>query len=227
MTSPRDALPTVTSNSPAATERTSTRSRVLLIFGTRPEAIKLCPLVRELRAIAPLHGIEPVVCVTGQHRKMLDQVLEAFDVRPDLDLNLMQPSQSLSGLTSRLIAALEPALADVRPSIVVVQGDTTTTLCGALAAFYAGVPVAHVEAGLRTFDSKSPFPEEMNRLLTSRLSSLHFAATPWAARNLEAEGVPGHSISVTGNTGIDAVLWVRDGLARWPAGGQAAVFGLR
>ena len=219
MTSPRDALPTVTSNSTPSIERAAARSRVLVIFGTRPDAIKLCPLVRELRAIAPERGVEPVVCVTAQHRQMLDQVLEAFDVRPDFDLNVMQPGQSLPGLTSRLIAALEPVIAEVRPSMVVVQGDTTTTFCGALSAFYAGVPVAHVEAGLRTFDPKSPFPEEMNRLLTSRLSALHFAATPWAARNLEAEGVPKDSISVTGNTGIDAVLWVRDGLLA----GQLAV----
>ncbi|MGA7413004.1 MAG: UDP-N-acetylglucosamine 2-epimerase (non-hydrolyzing) [Bryobacteraceae bacterium] len=183
-----------------------------MIFGTRPEAIKLCPVVRELRAMAPEHKIEPVVCVTAQHRQMLDQVLETFDVHPDIDLNVMQPGQSLSGLTSRLIAALEPVMAEVRPSMVVVQGDTTTTFCGTLSAFYAGVPVAHVEAGLRTFDLKSPFPEEMNRLLTSRLADLHFAATPWAARNLEAEGVPKDSISVTGNTGIDAAIWVRDGL---------------
>src|SRR5271165_3840159 len=212
MTSPRDALPTVTSNSTTPSERRETRSRVLVIFGTRPEAIKLCPLVRELRAGALEQRMEPVVCVTAQHRQMLDQVLEVFDVRPDFDLNVMQPGQSLPGLTSRLIAGLEPIMAEVRPSIVVVQGDTTTTFCGALAAFYGGVPVAHVEAGLRTFDLKSPFPEEMNRLLTSRLTALHFAATPRASRNLEAEGVSKDSISVTGNTGIDAVLWVRDAL---------------
>lgn len=212
MTSPRDALPTVTSSSTPPNKRVTARSQVLVIFGTRPEAIKLCPVVRELRAMAPEHKIEPVVCVTAQHRQMLDQVLETFDVHPDIDLNVMQPGQSLSGLTSRLIAALEPVMAEVRPSMVVVQGDTTTTFCGTLSAFYAGVPVAHVEAGLRTFDLKSPFPEEMNRLLTTRLSALHFAATPWAARNLEAEGVPKDSISVTGNTGIDAAIWVRDGL---------------
>jgi len=212
MTSPKDALPTDTSNSVAPGERTPTRSRVLVIFGTRPEAIKLCPLVRELRSGGSEQRIEPVVCATAQHRQMLDQVLGAFEVRPEIDLNVMQAGQSLSGLTSRLIAALEPVIAEVRPAMVVVQGDTTTTFCGALAAFYAGVPVAHVEAGLRTFDVKSPFPEEMNRLLTSRLTALHFAATSWAARNLEAEGVSGDSILVTGNTGIDAVLWVRDGL---------------
>jgi len=212
MTSPRDALPTATSKSPAPKQDTATRSRVLLIFGTRPEAIKLCPLVRQLRAGALERRLEPVVCVTGQHRQMLDQVLEAFDIRPDVDLDIMQSGQSLPGLTSRLLAALEPVIAEVRPSMIVVQGDTTTTLCGALTAFYAGVPVAHVEAGLRTFDLQSPFPEELNRVFTSRLTALHFAATEWAACNLRAEGVPKDSISVTGNTGIDAVLWVRDGL---------------
>ena len=212
MTSPRDALPTVTSSPIPTIERATDVDRVLVIFGTRPEAIKLCPLVRELRANAAGRRIEPVVCVTAQHRQMLDQVLEAFDVRPDVDLDIMQPGQSLPSLTSRLIAALEPVMNEIRPSMAVVQGDTTTTFCGALAAFYAGVPVAHVEAGLRTFDPKSPFPEEMNRLLTTRLSALHFAATPWAAGNLEAEGVSKESISVTGNTGIDAVLWVRDEL---------------
>jgi UDP-N-acetylglucosamine 2-epimerase (non-hydrolysing) len=212
MTSPKDALPIVTSNQTPAGGGTSTRPRVLVIFGTRPEAVKLCPLVRALRGGEAEQRVEAVVCSTGQHRQMLDQVLAAFDVRPDIDLNLMQPSQSLPSLTSRLVAALEPVLAEIRPSMVVVQGDTTTTFCGALSAFYAGVPVAHVEAGLRTFDMRSPFPEEMNRVLTASLTALHFAATPEAARNLESQGVSQNSILVTGNTGIDAVLWVRDGL---------------
>jgi UDP-N-acetylglucosamine 2-epimerase (non-hydrolysing) len=212
MTSPRDALPTDTNNPTPSRELIAGRSRVLMIFGTRPEAIKLCPLVRALRGIAAEHRIEPVVCVTAQHRQMLDQVLNVFDVKPELDLNIMQPGQSLPSLTSRLIAALEPVMVEVRPSMVVVQGDTSTAVCGALSAFYARVPVAHVEAGLRTFDLTCPFPEEMNRVLTSRLATLHFAATPWAAGNLEAEGVSKDSILVTGNTGIDAVLWVRDGL---------------
>lgn len=145
---------------------------------------------------------------------MLDQVLEAFGVRPDYDLDLMQPGQTLAQLTARTLAALEPVLADARPDLALVQGDTTTTLCGALAAFYAGIPVGHVEAGLRTGDLSQPFPEEMNRVLTGRVTTLHFAPTEWAARNLLGEGVPPERITVTGNTGIDAVLHVRDGLER-------------
>jgi UDP-N-acetylglucosamine 2-epimerase (non-hydrolysing) len=183
--------------------------KILLIFGTRPEAIKLCPVIRGLRD----HGAFDVkVCVTAQHREMLDQVLEAFGVKPDYDLDLMQPAQTLFASTSRILAGLEPVLQSEDPDMVIVQGDTTTTLCGALAAFYLHVPVAHVEAGLRTGDPSQPFPEEMNRALTSRLASLHFAATEQAAENLRKEGVRPGSISVTGNTGIDAVLYVRDGL---------------
>ena len=154
------------------------------------------------------------VCVTAQHREMLDQVLEAFQVKPDYDLDLMLPGQTLFQSTSRILAGLEPVLREEKPAMAIVQGDTTTTLCGALAAFYSRVPVAHVEAGLRTHDLRQPFPEEMNRVLASRLTALHFAATEKAAENLRAEGVPADSISVTGNTGIDAVLYVRDGLER-------------
>jgi UDP-N-acetylglucosamine 2-epimerase (non-hydrolysing) len=145
---------------------------------------------------------------------MLDQVLEAFQVKPDYDLDLMLPGQTLFQSTSRILAGLEPVLSTEEPAMVIVQGDTTTTLCGALAAFYLQIPVAHVEAGLRTHDLRQPFPEEMNRVLASRLTALHFAATEKAAENLRAEGVPADSISVTGNTGIDAVLYVRDGLER-------------
>jgi UDP-N-acetylglucosamine 2-epimerase (non-hydrolysing) len=152
------------------------------------------------------------VCVTGQHREMLDQVLQAFEVQPDHDLDLMLPGQTLFQSTSRILAGLEKVLASERPAMVIVQGDTTTTLCGALAGFYARVPVAHVEAGLRTGDLAQPFPEELNRVLTSRIAGLHFAATEQAGRNLRNEGVSPASISVTGNTGIDAVLYVRDGL---------------
>jgi UDP-N-acetylglucosamine 2-epimerase (non-hydrolysing) len=141
---------------------------------------------------------------------MLDQVLSAFGIKPDYDLDLMQPGQSLTALSARLLGGLEGVLAEADPSLVIVQGDTATTLCGALAAFYARVPVAHVEAGLRTFDLHSPFPEEMNRLVTGRLAALHFAATDWAAENLRKEGVPADRIQVTGNTGIDAVLAIRD-----------------
>ncbi len=186
--------------------------KILLIFGTRPEAIKLCPVIRDLREHPGKFDVK--VCVTAQHREMLDQVLEAFQVTPDYDLDLMLPGQTLFQSTSRMLAALEPVFRTERPDMAIVQGDTTTTLCGALAAFYARVPLGHVEAGLRTHDLSQPFPEEMNRLLTSRLAALHFAATEQAAQNLRAEGVPVESIGVTGNTGIDAVLYVRDALER-------------
>jgi UDP-N-acetylglucosamine 2-epimerase (non-hydrolysing) len=156
--------------------------------------------------------LEPRVCVTAQHRGLLDQVLEVFDVRPDHDLDLMLPGQTLFQSTSRMVAALEPVLAAERPDMVFVQGDTTTTFCGALSAFYAAVPVAHVEAGLRTWDLRQPFPEEMNRVLTGRLTALHFAATTWARDNLLREGVEQDAVCVTGNTGIDAVLYIRDAL---------------
>ncbi|MBZ5611591.1 MAG: UDP-N-acetylglucosamine 2-epimerase (non-hydrolyzing) [Acidobacteriia bacterium] len=193
--------------------------KILLIFGTRPEAIKLCPVIRSLReySSSPVEAaargaFDVKVCVTGQHRQMLDQVLEAFEVKPDHDLDLMLPGQTLFQSTSRILAGLEGVLKSERPDMVMVQGDTTTTFCGALAAFYLHVPVSHVEAGLRTGDLRQPFPEEMNRVLTSRLAALHFAATEEAAENLRREGVAACSISVTGNTGIDAVLYVRDGL---------------
>ncbi len=211
MTSPRDELPTVTSKSfllPSAPAK-----RVLVVFGTRPEAIKLCPLVAALRSHHRCSDLETMVCVTAQHRHMLDQVLEAFEIAPDYDLDLMRPGQTLSGLSARLLAGLEPIFAEVKPVLTIVQGDTTSTLCGALSAFYNRVPVAHVEAGLRTFDLAAPFPEEMNRVVTGRLADLHFAATDWAADNLSREGVPPERIQVTGNTGIDAVLGVRDALA--------------
>ena len=195
--------------------------RVLLVFGTRPEAIKLCPLVRELRSRP--NQFTARVCVTAQHRDMLDQVLHAFQITPELDLDIMRPNQTLSGLTAQVLQALEPVLAEEAPDIILVQGDTTTTLAAALSAFYRGIPVGHVEAGLRTGDLKQPFPEEMNRLLTSRLANLHFAPTNRSAANLAAEGIPSDRIHVTGNTGIDAVLWVRDALesgalpsAEWP-----------
>jgi UDP-N-acetylglucosamine 2-epimerase (non-hydrolysing) len=184
--------------------------KILLIFGTRPEAIKLCPVIRGLREHPSKFDVK--VCVTAQHREMLDQVLEAFQVTPDHDLDLMLPGQTLFQSTSRILAGLEPVLRAEQPAMVIVQGDTTTTLCGALAAFYSHIPVAHVEAGLRTHDMRQPFPEEMNRVLASHLTALHFAATEKAARNLRDEGVPTHAIHVTGNTGIDAVLFVRDAL---------------
>lgn len=209
MTSPRDESPTDTSNRSLSS---SAPKRVLVVFGTRPEAIKLCPLVAALRARPASARLETLVCVTAQHRQMLDQVLSVFDVTPDFDLDVMRPGQTLTELTSRLLASLAPVFAEVKPSMAIVQGDTTTTLCGALAAFYSGTPIAHVEAGLRTFDLQAPFPEEMNRVLAGRLATLHYAATGWAAGNLLLEGVPKDRIEVTGNTGIDAVLTIRDGL---------------
>jgi UDP-N-acetylglucosamine 2-epimerase (non-hydrolysing) len=184
--------------------------KILLIFGTRPEAIKLCPVIRSLREFPELFDVR--VCVTAQHREMLDQVLTAFSIRPDYDLDLMLPRQTLFQSTSRILAGLEKVLEAERPALAIVQGDTTTTFCGALAAFYLHIPVAHVEAGLRTGDMRQPFPEEMNRVLTSRLTALHFAATEWAAENLRREGVNPGAIHVTGNTGIDAVLYVRNEL---------------
>jgi UDP-N-acetylglucosamine 2-epimerase (non-hydrolysing) len=153
-----------------------------------------------------------LVCVTGQHRQMLDQVLSTFRVIPDYDLNVMLSGQTLYQSTSRILAALEPVMQPETPGMVMVQGDTTTTFCGALAAFYSKIPVGHVEAGLRTRDLLQPFPEEMNRVLTGRLASLHFAATAGAAANLQAEGVAMDRVTVTGNSGIDAVLYVKSAL---------------
>jgi UDP-N-acetylglucosamine 2-epimerase (non-hydrolysing) len=182
----------------------------LFIFGTRPEAIKLCPAIRHMKSRPDDFDVR--VCVTAQHREMLDQVLQAFDVTPDRDLDIMRPGQTLSQSTSRIIAALEPILAEEKPDIVLVQGDTTTTFCGALAAFYAKIPVGHVEAGLRTGDPHEPFPEEMNRVLTGRIATFHFAATEGAAQNLYREGVDPAAVTITGNTGIDAVLHVKQAL---------------
>jgi UDP-N-acetylglucosamine 2-epimerase (non-hydrolysing) len=186
--------------------------RILFIFGTRPEAIKLCPTVRAVREAD--RGLQAFVCVTAQHRAMLDQVLECFELQPDYDLNLMTPGQTLAQTTSRVLAALDPILAAEKFDMAVVQGDTTTTMAGAMAAFYRGIPVAHVEAGLRTGDMAQPFPEEMNRVVTGRLAALHFAPTEGSRQNLLAEGVCANSIFVTGNTGIDAVLYIAAALER-------------
>jgi UDP-N-acetylglucosamine 2-epimerase len=177
--------------------------RVLFVFGTRPEAIKLCPVVAEMRQSAP--DIETRVCVTAQHREMLDQVLDVFDIDPDFDLDIMAPRQSLFESSARILVGLEGVFRDSY-DLVVVQGDTTTTLCASLAAFYARVPIAHVEAGLRTGNFDHPFPEEMNRVLASRLACLHFAASQEAATNLKTEGIRDETILVTGNPVIDAVL---------------------
>ncbi len=182
---------------------------ILFILGTRPEAIKLAPLILYLRRSPDRYRV--IVCSTAQHREMLDPVLAVFEIRPDFDLATMSAGQSLTASSARILAALEPVFAAVHPDLAIVQGDTTTTLCGALAAFYHRVPVGHVEAGLRTGDLAQPFPEEANRALVSRIASLHFAPTARAAANLAREGITA-GVSVTGNTGIDAVLYIRDRL---------------
>jgi UDP-N-acetylglucosamine 2-epimerase (non-hydrolysing) len=178
--------------------------RVLFFFGTRPEAIKLGPLVHELRGQPECFDVK--VCVSAQHREMLDQVLGFFGIAPDADLNIMSPNQDLFSITSRALRGFRDILDDISPDCVIVQGDTTTTLVGALAAFYRQVKVAHVEAGLRSFNKLSPFPEEMNRVLTTHLADLHFAPTPTAREHLLREAVPEDRIFVVGNTSIDALL---------------------
>lgn len=181
--------------------------KVSIIFGTRPEAIKLCPVVLAMKGDS---NFDCKVCVTGQHREMLQQVLDVFEVAPDKDLALMRPNQSLAELTSRAITAIDGYLSDEKPDIVMVQGDTTTVLAGALAAFYHHVPVAHVEAGLRTWNLESPWPEEANRVLTTRLARWHFCPTENNRKNLLREGVPEENIFVTGNTVIDALLRAKE-----------------
>lgn len=193
--------------------------KTLFVFGTRPEAIKLCPVVLYMKSRPAEFDVR--VAVTAQHRQMLDQVLEVFRVVPDYDLNSMTPGQTLTSSTARILAALEPVMADAKPDMVFVQGDTTTTFCGALAAFYARIPVGHIEAGLRTGDLSQPFPEEMNRVVTGRLAAIHFAATEGARRNLVRENVAPETIHVTGNSGIDALLNVRDRLASGELKGEA------
>jgi len=174
-----------------------------MIFGTRPEAVKLAPVVRVFRE-SPDFSCE--VCVTAQHRKMLDQVLEVFDIRADVDLDLMRPDQSLAGFTARALTALDDYLRNSKPDLVLVQGDTTTSFCAALSTYYRRIPVGHVEAGLRTGNLEAPWPEEANRQLTARLAVLHFAPTETGRRNLLREGVPPDRIFVTGNTVVDALL---------------------
>lgn len=180
--------------------------KISIIFGTRPEAIKLAPVIRELKK----HDIFNVnVCVTAQHREMLDQVLEIFEINPDYDLNIMTPNQSLSGLTARAIMALDKYIGEQKPDIVLVQGDTTTVFAASIASFYHKISVGHVEAGLRTHEKYAPFPEEINRVLTSRLSDIHFAPTCLSQQNLINEGVETNKVFVTGNTVIDALLYVK------------------
>ncbi len=188
------------------------KRKILVVFGTRPEAIKLAPVVHELQRQAGF--AIPRVCVTAQHREMLDQVLRLFQLRAHHDLNIMQQGQSLEDVTSRVLTGIKGILQEEQPDMLIVQGDTTTTFATALAAFYAGVPVAHVEAGLRTWKKRSPFPEEMNRVLTTHLTDLHFPPTAQARENLLREGVPSSRIVVTGNTVIDALFHVRKTLRR-------------
>lgn len=179
---------------------------VMLIFGTRPEAIKMCPLVKEFQKHPD--QVRTIVCVTGQHREMLDQVLQIFDVTPHYDLNIMKQGQDLYDVTSRVLLGLRDVFQQERPDIVFVHGDTTTSTAAALAAFYQQIPVAHVEAGLRTHNIYSPWPEEMNRQITTRIASYHFAPTPLSRQNLQQENVNNDTISVTGNTVIDALYMV-------------------
>jgi UDP-N-acetylglucosamine 2-epimerase (non-hydrolysing) len=179
--------------------------RVLSIFGTRPEAVKMAPVVQSL---AHASGIDALVCVTAQHRQMLDQVLQLFNIIPDVDLNLMQPDQSLANLTADIFTHLDPVLVDLRPDWILVQGDTTTVMASSLAAFYRHIRVGHVEAGLRTNDKWQPFPEEINRRLASVVTDLHFAPTEWARQNLLREHISPEQIIVTGNPVIDALYAV-------------------
>ena len=180
----------------------------MLVFGTRPEAIKMAPLVKAFQAASD--SFRTLVCVTGQHREMLDQVLHIFDIQPDYDLNIMKQGQDLYDVTSRVLLGLREVLKEARPDVVLVHGDTTTSTAAALAAFYAQIPVGHVEAGLRTHNIYSPWPEEMNRQLTGRMATWHFAPTPLSRQNLLAENVADSQITVTGNTVIDALYWVVD-----------------
>lgn len=187
--------------------------KILMIFGTRPEAIKMAPLFLALKAQS---DIQVEVCVTAQHRQMLDQVLDIFQIQPEYDLDVMRVGQSLYDVTSQVILGLAPVLRAVAPDIALVHGDTTTSFSAALASFYAGIPVGHIEAGLRTGDMKSPWPEEANRRLTGVLSSLHFAPTLQAAENLKRENVSTDTIFVTGNTVIDALFHVRSRIIGYP-----------
>lgn len=180
--------------------------RIMLVFGTRPEAIKMAPLVKEFEKHPD--KFETIVCVTGQHRQMLDQVLELFDIKPDYDLNIMKQGQDLYDVTARVLTGMRDVLKEAQPDVVLVHGDTTTSTAAALAAFYQQIPVGHVEAGLRTHNIYSPWPEEMNRQITGRIATYNFAPTPLSRDNLLAEGVASDKITVTGNTVIDALYMV-------------------
>lgn len=182
------------------------KKKIIIVFGTRPEAIKMSPLVHALKLEPDQFEIK--VCVTSQHRQMLDQVLSMFNIKPDFDLNLMKEDQNLSNLTSLILSEIKKIFDNYLPDLVLVHGDTTTTLATSMAAFYASIPVGHVEAGLRTYDLKSPFPEEFNRQITSKISKWHFAPTNLSKKNLLSEGVNKSLITVTGNTVVDALYWI-------------------
>uniref|UniRef100_UPI0032179D70 non-hydrolyzing UDP-N-acetylglucosamine 2-epimerase n=1 Tax=uncultured Draconibacterium sp. TaxID=1573823 RepID=UPI0032179D70 len=183
-----------------------TKKRILLVFGTRPEAIKMAPLVKEFQKHPDT--FETIVCVTGQHREMLDQVLNLFEITPDYDLNIMKQGQDLYDVTARVLTGMRDVLKEAAPDVVLVHGDTSTSTTAALAAFYQQIPVGHIEAGLRTHNIYSPWPEEMNRQITGRLASYHFSPTPLSKQNLLAEQVKEENIHITGNTVIDALYWV-------------------
>ena len=185
-------------------KQSSPTNKILVVFGTRPEAIKMAPVVHALQAVG---SIETVVCVTAQHRQMLDQVLTLFEIHPQIDLDIMKPSQDLADVTSRVLLGLRDTMATVQPKAVLVHGDTSTALATAMAAFYAGIPVGHVEAGLRTHDMQAPFPEEFNRQVISKIARWHFAPTEESRSNLMAEGIDPAKVWVTGNTVIDALFW--------------------
>lgn len=187
--------------------------KIMLVFGTRPEAIKMCPLVKEFQKHTD--EFETIVCVTGQHREMLDQVLKIFEVTPDYDLNIMKQGQDLTDVTTRILNGLRDVFKEIRPDVVLVHGDTTTSMAAALAAFYAQIPVGHVEAGLRTHNIYSPWPEEMNRQITGRIATYNFSPTPLSESNLKKENIHG-DIYVTGNTVIDALHMVVNNLENNP-----------
>ena len=186
--------------------------KIMLVFGTRPEAIKMAPLVKEFEKYAEY--FKTIVCVTGQHRQMLDQVLQLFEITPDYDLNIMKQGQDLYDVTSRVLLGMRDVLREAQPDVVLVHGDTTTSTAAALAAFYQQIPVGHVEAGLRTHNIYSPWPEEMNRQITGRIATYNFAPTPLSRQNLLEEKVSEQSITVTGNTVIDALYWVVNKIKR-------------
>jgi len=188
--------------------------KVMLVFGTRPEAIKMAPLVKEFQKHTD--KFDTMVCVTGQHRQMLDQVLEIFDIKPDYDLNIMKQGQDLYDVTARVLTGMRDVLDEAKPDVVLVHGDTTTSTAAALAAFYKQIPVGHVEAGLRTHNIYSPWPEEMNRQITGRIATYNFAPTPLSRENLLKENVSDDKITVTGNTVIDALYWVVDKIKNTP-----------